>query len=769
MTEQDLFLEALDKEPVERTAFLDGACGANAALRRRIEALLRSHAQASSFLEVPATEQMASAEAGPASAATDLSFLAPSSVPGSLGRLDHYEVLEVVGRGGMGIVLRARDTKLERIVALKVLAAPLAASGTARQRFIREAKAAAAIRDEHVVAIYAVRDDAPVPYLVMEYIDGCNLEALQRRGGPLEVKEVLRIGIQVASGLAAAHRHGLIHRDVKPANILLENGVQRVKLTDFGLARAADDASLTQSGLIAGTPLYMAPEQAAGEPLDARADLFSLGSVLYELCTGRPAFRAPTTVAVIRRVCDAAPRPIREVNPDVPEALCRIIDRLHAKKPAARPASAQEVADLLAGLLADLSVVPISNVPDPKARSKRASQRRWPWAAAALVLLCGGLGLSEATGVTNVRGTVIRLFSPEGTLVVEVDDPGVSVRVDSGDVVITGAGAKEIRLRPGEYQIEASKDGRLVRRELVTVTRSGRQVVRISKEPGEQVSTVLDPWEKSVAALPAEQLVEAVARRLKERNPGFDGQVTPTILFSQVTGLKFNTDAVKDLSPLRVLWRLELLDCRGTGERLGKLADLSPLRGLSLTALHCEDNPVSDLSPLKGMPLKHLGLLRTRVKDLAPLQGMPLEVLVVADTRVADLSPLKGMKLTNLYCDSTLVSDLSPLKGMKLTNLYCNFTSVSDLSPLRGMPLDALLIPLTRVSDLSPLRGMALTFVDVAGTPVSDLSVLKGMPVKWLRCDFQRERDAEILRSLTTLETINCKPAADFWKEVDGK
>src|SRR5262249_53781598 len=194
----------------------------------------------------------------------------------------------------------------------------------------------------------------PVPYLVMEFIDGQNLEALLRGGGPLEVKEVLRIGIQVASGLAAAHKQGLVHRDIKPANILLENHVERVKLTDFGLARAADDASLTQSGLIAGTPLYMSPEQAAAEPLDHRSDLFSLGSVLYEMCTGRPAFRAPTTVAVIRRVCDEAPRPIREVNPDIPEPLCRVIERLHAKRPADRFQTAAGVAELLSRHLAQL-------------------------------------------------------------------------------------------------------------------------------------------------------------------------------------------------------------------------------------------------------------------------------------------------------------------------------------------------------------------------------------------------------------------------------
>src|SRR5262249_40217663 len=189
--------------------------------------LLRLHAKANDFLDVPAVEQLAAADPGPANATPDLSFLAPSSEPGALGRLDHYEVLEVVGKGGTGVVLRARDTKLGRGVALKVLAAPLAASGTARQRFAREARAAAAVRDEQVVAIHAVRDDATLPYLVMEFIDGCNLEALIRCRGPLEVKEVLRIGIQIASGLAAAHRLGLVHRDVKPANILLENGVQR--------------------------------------------------------------------------------------------------------------------------------------------------------------------------------------------------------------------------------------------------------------------------------------------------------------------------------------------------------------------------------------------------------------------------------------------------------------------------------------------------------------------------------------------------------------
>jgi WD40 repeat protein len=204
------------------------------------------------------------------------------------------------------------------------------------------------------VDIHAVEDAGPVPYLVMHYVAGISLEDRINQGGPLEVKEVLRIGIQTAAGLAAAHKHGLVHRDVKPANILLENGIERVKLTDFGLARAVDAASLTQSGVIAGTPLYMSPEQARGEAVDHRSDLFSLGSVLYVMCTGRPPFRASGTMAVLRRVCEDTPRPVREVNPDIPEWLEAVVARLHAKDPAGRFQSAADVAEVLGQHLARL-------------------------------------------------------------------------------------------------------------------------------------------------------------------------------------------------------------------------------------------------------------------------------------------------------------------------------------------------------------------------------------------------------------------------------
>jgi eukaryotic-like serine/threonine-protein kinase len=292
---------------------------------------------------------------GPASSnSVDLSFLVPSENPESLGRVGAYEVLEVVGRGGMGIVLKAFDQTLHRPVAIKVLAAEYWANGAARKRFAREAQAVAAVIHDHVVPIHAVDSEATPPYLVMAFIPGQSLQQRIDRHGPLELKEILRIGMQTAAGLAAAHAQGLVHRDIKPSNIMLENGIERVRITDFGLARSVDDATLTRSGAVAGTPAYMAPEQADRETVDQRADLFALGSVLYAMATGHPPFRGTSLVAIIRQVCDQQPKPIALLNPAVPAWCQGIIQKLHNKDPEQRFQSAGEVADLLERCLAHL-------------------------------------------------------------------------------------------------------------------------------------------------------------------------------------------------------------------------------------------------------------------------------------------------------------------------------------------------------------------------------------------------------------------------------
>lgn len=354
MSEDDIFLEALEfADPEERSKFLDSACAGNTELRAAVESLLESHDEASSFLDEPALRQMladgVASGTGPVRSEAnlhreeiDLSFLEPSTAPDSLGRLHHFEIRGVAGRGSFGIVLKAFDTKLERIVAIKIMTAEIAATSPARKRFLREARAMSAIRHENVVRVFDIKEQ-PRPLLVMEYVDGETLQQRIDRVGPLELPDILRIGRQVAAGLAAAHAKGLIHRDIKPANVLLENGTNNVRITDFGLARAADDASVTQSGVLAGTPLYMSPEQAEGAEIDARSDLFSLGSVLYVMCSGRPPFRAANSFAVLKRVVHEKARPIQQIIPEVPGWLVAVIDRLHEKNPKHRYAAAHQV------------------------------------------------------------------------------------------------------------------------------------------------------------------------------------------------------------------------------------------------------------------------------------------------------------------------------------------------------------------------------------------------------------------------------------------
>jgi serine/threonine-protein kinase len=291
----------------------------------------------------------------------ELDFLDPAATAEGMGRIGPYEVTGIIARGGMGIVLRAIDTALHRSVAIKVVAPQLAAANTARLRFAREARAVATIDSPHVVPIYSVGEIRGLPYLVMPLVHGESLEERLRRDGPLPLEEVLRIGAEVAEGLEAAHAQGLVHRDIKPANILIDNPSGKVRLTDFGLARALDDPRLTASGYLTGTPQYMSPEQARGEP-DARGDLFSLGGVLYAMASGRPPFTADNTVALLYKVCEEAPPPLAQINPKLPEWLIRIIGHLLRKQPGDRYESASVVARLLRDCLAhvrDSQCVPL--------------------------------------------------------------------------------------------------------------------------------------------------------------------------------------------------------------------------------------------------------------------------------------------------------------------------------------------------------------------------------------------------------------------------
>ncbi len=339
-------------------------------------------------------------------------FLAPPQAADELGRLGGYRVLKVLGQGGMGVVFLAEDPTLKRVVALKVMLPVLAATESNRQRFLQEAQAAAALEHDRVIHIYQVGEDRGVPYLAMPFLKGEPLDQRLKREEVLPTSEVLRIGREIAEGLAAAHDKGLMHRDIKPANVWLEAPLGRVKILDFGLARAVTGGShLTQTGAILGTPAYMAPEQARGKAVDGRCDLFSLGCVLYQMSTGQLPFVASDTIATLMAVATEEPPPPDEVNPDVPPALADLVLDLLAKRPEDRPASAVEVIEIISRIEDDrLEPLPEparrrrsrviraevadeeEDVPDPEVVRKRA--RRLVAGPAIGLIVAGSVGIA---------------------------------------------------------------------------------------------------------------------------------------------------------------------------------------------------------------------------------------------------------------------------------------------------------------------------------------------------------------------------------------
>ncbi len=411
-------------------------------------------------------------------------FLRPAQEADELGRLGGCRVLSVLGQGGMGVVFRAEDPILRRPVALKAMLPGLAASDSSRRRFLREGRAAAAASHDHIVPIYQVGEDRGVPFIAMPLLSGESLEDRLRREKALPLVEGLRIGREVAEGLAAAHARGLIHRDVKPANIWLETRTSepgpsvpevRVRILDFGLVRDAADAQLTGEGVVVGTPAFMAPEQAHGGEVDARTDLFSLGCVLYRMATGEMPFRGRDALATLMAVAADHPRPPARVNRAVPPALSALVMRLLAKDPAGRPASAREVVEQLEAVEAALS----------------RPRKRFRWPAAALL---GALVIAAAAMALHLS-----VQTEQGVIDIDSDDPNVKIVVErAGKVVkvIDGKSNATYRFDPGDYNVrlDGNLDGLVVQMPAgpFTLTRDGRKIVRIRRTPVEPPERVGD-------------------------------------------------------------------------------------------------------------------------------------------------------------------------------------------------------------------------------------------------------------------------------------
>ncbi len=382
----DTLLEALRREP---TVAEDPEGEVVADLVERFR-LIRPAIEGRAEEELPASEPTTDIYQGPG-----LALLESPADTEELAQLGSYSVRKKLGSRGMGIVFAAEDRNLRRPVALKVMKPSLASQASARQRFRREAQAAAGIEHEHIVTIYQVDEDRGVPYLAMQLLQGESLQTRLERLGRLPVDEVLRIGREVAEGLAAAHERGLVHRDIKPSNIWLES-VQvcdrggKVKILDFGLVWTAENGGrLTESGAVLGTPGYMAPEQARGASFDPRCDIFSLGCVLYQMCTGKVPFEGSDVLATLVSLALDQPQEPCAVNPEVPAALSDFIMQLLGKDPGQRPSSVRVVVECLAALE--------NGQPIPQSVPGAVPARRRPYRRAALLLtvacLLGGLAL----------------------------------------------------------------------------------------------------------------------------------------------------------------------------------------------------------------------------------------------------------------------------------------------------------------------------------------------------------------------------------------
>lgn len=617
-----------------------------------------------------------------------LSVLMPSNDPDLLGELGPYRIRELIGHGGMGVVFLAEDSRLQRQVALKVLLPSKVTDAQQRERFLREARAAAGIKHGNVVRVYQVDAvEGPLgitPYLAMELLEGETLDQHLANGRTFTYEEIKCIGAQIAAGLSAAHAGGLIHRDIKPANIFLERpseGPQRdpgstassivrhqvagtlhnlnvdptVKLLDFGLALPMEsvDGRLTQDGYLIGTPAWMSPEQASCMPLDPRSDLFSLGSVMYQLATGELPFKGATTTLQLAAVLNHIPTPILTLNPALPIPLANVIMQLLEKPLSARPASAADVHDRLRAMNLTASSTSVQRAfIILRSREHRA---RLVVGLVALLACCVWFQQNSASSIT----LPLRTAAPSTLALTNPD----AVQNDEHT---------SIELMP-------------------------------------YVSPTLTAgWYQRVTQLPCIPRTNEVEKEFKRLNPRFDNTLRFGIFADRVRDLTIDSDHIEDISPLAALRELQVLHVLNSRKAIpNELRDLRPLRGLKLKELLIEHCPlIEDFDPLDAMPL-------TR----ASFYGSSLP-------NAAWFSRNKLIETLNLGGRS-IAADLNMLRTLPLVGLELNHSPVEDLTPISHHRLEMLTLAATKVSDLAPIQGMPLVRIDIRSTPITKLEPLR--------------------------------------------
>ena len=428
---------------------------------------LASHALTEAIAKLRNATPSSSAPIDPEAGSPRYPFLAPASQPAHLGQLGKYQILNVIGEGGMGVVFAAIDPTLHRDVAIKVPARSLVATQDAHDRFMREARAIASVKHDNIVTVHAVEEQNETLYLVMELINGQSLAQRIERERRLPWDEVARIGFETSAALIAAHARGLVHRDIKPGNILLERGSGRVKVTDFGLAKSRVDTSLTDTGVLAGTPEFMSPEQANDEEVTEQSDFFSLGAVLYAACSGKSPFRGQTAMTTLRRVSQDNVRSLHELDSAIPVWFSDLVQRLISKSPSDRPA-ASELIQLWSHHQSEMSRAPshLYNSADSSQAPSTRARRATVLAAAATVIIVGLIAFVARPGDKGathppetgfVVNGITEQFSSLAQAVAAANEKGVIEVHGNGPFLVpsldTGSKALVIRATPGSSPV----------------------------------------------------------------------------------------------------------------------------------------------------------------------------------------------------------------------------------------------------------------------------------------------------------------------------
>ncbi len=549
---QPILDRALELTPEDRGAWLEEACGDDSELRTQVDALVAAEARAGEFLETPAVEV----------AAVLLAAADDGDDPFAGRQLGPYRIVRRIGAGGMGEVYEARDERLRRRVALKLLPPEWSRDAAAKERFLREARAASTFDHPNICTVHDLgeADDGRL-YIVLAHYEGESLGHKIDRG-PLPVAEALDLAVQVARGLERAHEAGVIHRDVKPANVIV-TAHGDAKILDFGIAKVADATGLTHTGVSPGTPAYMSPEQAAGEPVDSRTDIWSLGVMLYEMLAGRRPFQGDSAMAVLHVISSRDPAPLGGARPEVPAALERAVAKALEKDPARRY---QRVAQLRADLEAATAAPPMP----PWRRAAARGLRPAAATLGAVLLLAGGFRAYREWAAT---------------------DPGTELSPAAAEAAVPVVGVIPFTNRTGDRELDWVGEGiaRLVRDNLS----QSRHLHVVSELRVAALRDAADPSElaRHAAAAGIEALLTG------EILPGAEGLTMAARLGATAGGRQLAARRVDGLAPE------ELLDtAAGVAREARKGLGVPPTEAVDIFAADfAAENPAAYDLYLRGL------------------------------------------------------------------------------------------------------------------------------------------------------------------------